>query len=180
MIAPYTIQNNLSSLQITELLTYTATDKDIQENTSDWQTGDGRPGRFSSVVEFQSWRKSGKTIYTLKSDAQELAGIIWFSEKLIDTAKYAITKELSRLYHTTLGIRLYGAARGRGQAKQFLLETIATQLKSLGKTDLPIWLEVHKDNTRALHLYKNVGFFVAATSQSGDQDLLIGQISGKL
>ncbi len=180
MITPYQIKLGIQETQIPELLELTTTDKEIHENTSDWRTPEGKLGRFSSLQAFTAWQKQDKTIYTLTSPSQLLAGIVWFTPKPIDYKKYAINQKMSEKYPITFAIRLYGEARGHKLAKPFLLETIKKYCTFLGEKHVFIWIEVHKANERALHIYHEVGFRQVKTSSDGKQVLLLADLSDKL
>ncbi len=178
---PYTLQSGISDSQIQQLLHYTETDPEIQATTADWRTPEGKPGRFSSLSAFNTWRDQGKTTYTLVDDQQNLAGLTWFSNKSIDQAKYKeVAVDLLKQYQTTLGIRLYASARGQKLAKPFLTEAIDTYLELLGQKQLSLWLEVRTDNARAIHLYENIGFQQVTENRDHSQVLLLAQVSGKL
>jgi GNAT superfamily N-acetyltransferase len=119
-------------------------------------------------------------VYSLIDSEKNLAGIVWFTPKIISLGKYKITQTEQQKYQTTLGIRLYGRARGHKLAKPFLRSAIKEYLKLLDKRELYLWLEVHEDNVRAQHLYESMGFRQTAKSADNSQVLLLTQVSGKL
>ena len=179
-IKRYLIKTVISNFQKEELVHYTATDPEIQKNTSDWRSPDGKPGRFSSLSTVNSWLEEGRVVYILSDLTGNLAGIIWFGKKSIDKNKYSITQDIVAKYQTTLGIRLYGKARGQKLSKPFLLEAIARHMRKLKLVQLPLWLEVHTNNMKALHVYTDIGFHQVATSPDKTQVLLLAEVSGKL
>lgn len=73
-----------------------------------------------------------------------------------------LTNDYRRLYLHHFGIKK--EFQGKGFAKKLLIET----LKIVKKNGLQVKLEVHKDNLKAINLYKNSGF-----QYLGDYQVLI-------
>lgn len=87
------VLKEISNKEITQVLSYTKKDRLIRSKTYDFNC-------FKSKKTFLSWKRRGKTIYTLIDRKGQLFGIIWF-------AKGAST------------IRIYPPGRGKRIIKKF-------------------------------------------------------------
>lgn len=103
--------------------------------------------RFSDRDSAQKWyEKKNPSIYALRHENGELAGVIWFdgNERTEIDAQY------------TFAIRMYESARGQGLALPFMQETHRRFLESHDTRG--IWLETDETNEAALHLYRKFGY----------------------
>lgn len=133
------IKKGLSGENIDQLICYANQDSEVKKFTSDAK-------RFKDRKSYKEWLKKGRSIYALVNKKGELRGISWFGEEGEGF---------------TLAIRIYGEARGKGLAKDFLMETMVDFMKSqkyLKAKNKDWWLETSKDNTAAIKLYEKLGF----------------------
>ncbi len=136
-------KTGITQKQIYALLDFTKNDSLVKKYTSD-------NNRFSNVSSFKKWSQ-GKTIYTAVSK-EKLLGIIWFSPK---------ESSFVPGYLFTLGIRIYGDARGKGLSEIFLEKSITEFVKSrlyLTFKSKGFWLAVRNDNNVAQKVYRKTGF----------------------
>ena len=147
------VLKDISKSQVSELLSITAKDPEIRKFTHD-------NNRFTSLEEFNLWRKNGKTIYTMVSQKNKLLGIIWFGFK-------SPLKEVSGFEshcNLTFAIRSYPPARGKGLSRKFI-NIVFTDFEEIGEKG--VWLSTLKNNTRAIKLYKSCGFRQIASTGDG-------------
>lgn len=140
------ISQNLTNIQIDELIYYSNTDPLIIANTKDKQ-------RFKDKNTFNKWFKLNKKIYTLEDKQGKLMGIIWFSKEKIPQNDIFITSFETQKYTTTFAIRLYQKARGKGFSKVFMREVF----EKYGNAD-GIWLQTKEENQKNVNLYLSFGF----------------------
>ena len=134
----YTINNDFSTQELTQLVSYAHTDQKVITQTSDAK-------RFSSLESAQKWfEKSEKIIFTLYQEiSNELAGIIWF-ENLDLPAPF---KKNNPGINWTFGIRIYQHHRGQGLSKPFM-EACFAEFHTLRPTE-SVWLSTGVANTTA-------------------------------
>lgn len=145
------VKEGITQKQIEQLINFSQTDPEIFQNTSDQQ-------RFSSLTEFNKWQLQGRRTYVLEDRKGNLRGIIWFGEKELPKREGYIRKVNPQRYTTTFAIRLYGEARGKGIAYEFMFKSFVLDYFHWGNCYPNIWLEVGKDNLPAVKLYKKFGF----------------------
>lgn len=130
--------------QIGQLINFANTDPEVRRFTSD-------PKRFRDRKAFDRWRKKGRVIYTLTDENDDLLGIIWLGKKEIPQRDFTENFD-PQDYKVTFGIRIYGAARGKGLARPFMAETF-NHFSPKG-----VWLETSGENIAAVRAYTNFGF----------------------
>lgn len=135
------IKKGINNKQIDQLIEYSAKDESVAKFTSDRE-------RFESRQAFDEWQKGGKEIFTLANKNGDLMGIIWLGLKEMPQAEWRekIDKDS---YKLSFAIRIYGEARGKGLALDFMKKCI----KNKG-----IWLATSDDNLAAKALYSKFGF----------------------
>lgn len=158
----YKIVHELSDEHIRQLVAYTMEDADIRWFTRDAQ----RFADFESAKRFIGQVK----IYALLFD-DELAGIIWFTNKLLPNKSY-IEEFAHNLYDTTFAIRLYEPAKGKKLALPFMQEAFS-QFEEQKNQNYGIWLESRADNSRAIHLYQKFGFRKISEPDSDNRILMV-------
>ncbi len=137
------IKEGITEKQIRELLAYSQSDQEIRKFTSD-------PVRFKDRNAFNQWRQKGKLIYTLTDVSGPLLGLIWFGEKACP-----FKEELG--CQTSFAIRIYGKARGKGLAIDFMKIAFSDYCRLHPETG-GIWLETSVDNLAARKVYEKFGF----------------------
>lgn len=146
-------KKGITEKQIDQLIEYTNSDPDIILFTSDLK-------RFRDRESFNKWREKDRTIYTLADEEGNLLGIFWIGEE--DLAEEKIPDKNFLLsfnkedYGVTFAVRVYGKARGKGLAKEFI-ERSFKEFSPKRK----IWLDTKHDNQRAIKLYEKLGFILA-------------------
>lgn len=161
-------QQGITDRQIEQLIDYSNTDLEVKEFTSD-------PERFRCRESFVRWKSKEREIYVLTNNKKDLLGIIWFGPK-----KFPMGDLIEKIncddFGVSFAIRIYGEARGKGLAMNFIK-------KSLGlfeKTDMfnrlnskKIWLEVSDDNIPAKSLYQKFGFRQITRADGKNKILMI-------
>lgn len=148
------IHEGITKQQLEELINYSNTDGELKLTTSDAK-------RFKDKSAFEIWLRKGRKIYTMTNPEGKLLGIIWYGKKPVPKDKAYITSFDHGIYGITFAIRIYGNARGKGLAKEFII--YAWKLYKATKDYLEsnakgIWLEVKEDNLRAIGSYGRFGF----------------------
>lgn len=149
-----TIQPGITEKQIDQLIKHTNSDEIIHKYTFDLQ-------RFKNKQDFLGWKEKNRTIYTLTNSPGDLLGIVWFGPKEIPKDKIYIHKIQQNDYSITFAVRIYKKARGKGLAKNFILECFNKYNESEEFTKLDkkkIWLETYAGNLPAVHIYHKFGF----------------------
>ena len=165
------IHNELNATIIRQLIEYTLSDSDVQNNTHDGE-------RFSNEDTLNTWLKKGRDIFILTNATEDLLGIIWFGKK--DFPDYVLeTKFDPTIYKSMFSIRLYGKARGVGLAYPFASTVITAYIKSeqyqqLGSKGL--WLCTFSHNIPAIKLYNKLGFQRVAISKDDKEIGMIMEI----
>lgn len=162
------IKQVLTDSQIDQLIQYTNIDPEIQKNTSDLD-------RFKNRQSFDLWKKKNRVIYTLVNEQDNLLGIIWFGEKAMPNTKYPDNFDPSK-YKATFSIRIYQEARGKGLARDFMVQTFSEYLSSkeyLCLKSKGIWIIVASDNKVGLKLYEHFGFKTIAKMHPENQEVMI-------
>ena len=150
------IQQGILDCQIEQLIEYSNTDPEIKKFTSD-------PTRFKDHDAFNQWLKKGRIIYSLIDQNKNLLGIIWFGQK---------DPPIKLKANFTLGIRIYGLARGQGLSQIFMKTTFDDLLKNQPKSQITgFWLQVSTNNIAAIRTYEKFGF--KKVDQVGDKALMV-------
>lgn len=147
------VREGITTSQVNQLIRYSNEDDLIKLYTSD-------PSRFVSREGFEEWRKKGRSIYTLTDQDKDLLGIIWFGGQSIPKRDF-IHEFNPEEYGITFAIRIYGRARGRGLAQNFMKRSIGMFQNSGAFQAIPnkgIWLETSEDNEPAVKAYLRYGF----------------------
>ncbi len=146
------VKREITAKQIKELLDFSGTDEQVKRFTSD-------PERFKNKAAFAKWRCKGRTLYSLAGASGNLLGVIWFGEKACPVKEESACR-------TTFAIRIYGKARGKGLAGDFMKIVFDDYLRlhpGLGG----IWLETFFDNLAAQKVYERFGFRRLAGTENG-------------
>lgn len=124
-----------------------------------WQeTGLGSAQRGdSAVVIARTLNMGGRLLVIEEKASRSIVATSW------------LTSDGRRLYLHHFGVR--PTLQGQGLARRLLMET----LRVCRQIGLQVKLEVHRDNTRAVNLYKNAGF-----KSLGDYQVYIIRDVGKL
>jgi ribosomal protein S18 acetylase RimI-like enzyme len=127
-------------------------EKDFFEVAEVWkQTGINTPGRGDTAAAIaNTLRHGGRLLVLEEKTSGNVVGTSW------------LTSDGRRLYLHHFAVM--PERQGQGLAKLLL----KTSLQIAKQTGLQIKLEVHRDNERAVNLYKNAGF-----QRLGDYDILI-------
>jgi ribosomal protein S18 acetylase RimI-like enzyme len=151
-VAQYTVKENLTEKQIGQLILYSQQDSLVRQFTSNAK-------RFQSREAYDKWVKERK-VYVVSDIDGNLNGIAWFGRKSIPDKAYEQEFDLEE-FGVTFAIRLYGSARGKGIARNFMESTIRLFKESpeySQTTTRGIWLETSNDNEPAKKLYLRCGF----------------------
>lgn len=111
--------------------------------------------RFRDEKALEAW-KTGRHIYWLLGEGNDLAGIIWYGKK-----EFPLTKELPERPEETFAIRIYDGYSGHGLAVPAMRQTLrmhAEAAKGSGEPIRGIWLETDDDNPAALKVYTRFGY----------------------
>ena len=135
--------------QIDQLIEYSKTDESVQRFTADAE-------RFKDRKAFNDWKSKGRKIFTLSDEKDNLLGIIWIGQKEIEVG--------DKKYDKTFAIRIYGEARGKGLALDFMKKSV----KEKG-----IWIECSADNLPAQALYKKFGFELVSKPDKNNKVILV-------
>lgn len=127
-------------------------EKDFLAVAEMWkQTGISTPGRDDTAATIANTLRHGGRLLILEEKASgSVVGTSW------------LTSDGRRLYLHHFAVA--PVFQGRGLSKSLLRES----LKIARETGLQLKLEVHRNNKRAVNLYKNVGF-----QRLGDYDVYI-------
>jgi RimJ/RimL family protein N-acetyltransferase len=142
--------------QIDQLIKYSLTDEVIGKFTSDKE-------RFKNKEAFLEWKNKGREIFTLTNKNNDLLGIIWFGFKELPKRDYREEIDLKN-YKISFAIRIYGEARGKGLALDFMKKS----LKMKG-----IWLEVSDGNLAAKNLYTKFGFRQVSSVDKNNKIIMV-------
>lgn len=167
----FTFHTGISGNNITELISYTQRENDpaVHTSTKDWQGG---RGRFASRENFDRWLTQGRDVYTLLDEQGILAGILWLGERSIPTKGYQFPPGFKPTqYRLTLGIRLYGAARGAGLSAGFV--RLALKDYFAKNPQAKIWLETNVTNLASQALSKKLGAKPVTISEDGQRIILV-------
>lgn len=160
-----TVKKGLSERQIRQFLSYAATDPDLKKFTSD-------PVRFKDRAGFDEFSKHILSYYALTDEEDNLLGVIWFD----DLDLYYLDKKEPSDYGISLGIRLYGKARGKGLAVPFsekAFEDFKTSEEYLNHPHPKFWLAVSPENHAAVAVYKKLGFIDHDYNKEFNKNLMV-------
>lgn len=150
-IGQFNLAEDIRASQIKQLFGFSQTDPQVANYTSDRK-------RFQDIDSYNLWyQKSEKNIYVLEDQDRNLKGLIWIEEKQLRSLSAEIKAEIDiNELRTTIGMRLYEEARGKGLAKQFMkkcldLFFVSDLCMKIGNQK--VWLIVSDDNTPALRTY---------------------------
>lgn len=150
------VQQGILDCQIDQLIEYSNTDPEVKKNTND-------SVRFKDRNAINNWLKKGRIIYSLIDKNKNLLGIIWFGQK---------DPPVKLKANFTLGLRIYGPARGQGLSQIFMKNTFNDLLENQSNSQITgFWLETSIDNIAAIHTYKRFGF--KKVDQVGDKVLMV-------
>lgn len=160
------IYQGITDMQVAQLINFTNTDALVQRNTSD-------VNRFKDLRTYERWRSKGRTVYTLADEGQTLLGIIWLGNEPLPEKTFLFPLNLLD-FTTTLAMRIYGDARGKGIAKAFLIPTLRHFIcqREGSKNSSGIWIETSVDNTPVLRSFSSVGF-TQATKQDERKKIIM-------
>lgn len=162
-------KEGITEKQIEQLIKYSQVDELVKLNTGD-------AVRFKDKTSFNEWKKIKRKIYTLTNPEGELLGIIWFRTMILPLNKNFIQNFDKEKYGITFAIRIYGNARGKGYAKDFLNWAFKEYLKTKDYLKNPskgFYLETRKDNVTAIKLYGKFGFNVISKPDENERVIMI-------
>jgi RimJ/RimL family protein N-acetyltransferase len=129
--------------------------KSRQAHVAEWEPDDMN-GRFADADSFSRWASQGRAIVGLIKE-DEVFGITYFGPKKVPDGYI--------LGSTTVGLRLYEGAVGRGIAKPFF---VAAHMAVEGYVDVSdVWLTVREENVAAIATYKAAGYQKQGLSDEG-------------
>lgn len=152
----FEIKKGITDKQIDQLIEYSATDESVAKFTSDRE-------RFKNREAFDEWKKIDKEIFILTNKDGDLLGIIWLGPKEIPDAEWKEKIDKDK-YKLSFAIRIYGEARGKGLAIDFMKGCI----KNKG-----IWLATSDDNFAAKALYSKFGFRQVSEADNKNKIVMI-------
>lgn len=152
----FKIRRGILDKQVKQLIEYSLTDETVAKFTSDKE-------RFKNEESFLEWKKKGREIFTLNNNNDDLLGIVWLGLKELPERNYQIEIDPEK-YKSSFAIRIYGEARGKGLAIDFMKQC----LKMNG-----VWLEVSNDNLAAKSLYSKFGFRQASEIDKNNKIIMI-------
>lgn len=139
----YKFKKGITAKQIDQLVQYSKTDPTIQKFTSD-------PVRFKDKKSAKQWL-AGVIPYTLSDQGGNLLGLTWFHKKLLPERKYTEKLDSTR-FPLTFAIRIYGEARGKGYATEFMKKSFEDFKPG------NVWAETSFDNFPTIKLSEKFGF----------------------
>lgn len=122
--------------------------KSRQPHILEFEGDEDAEGRFKDQANYKKWSSLKKRIIYLLLDNEEVAGIIWFGERL--------NPNIDKEYGVTFGIRLYEGYVGRGLAKSFMVSTHNDVEQYY--PGQKIWLDFKTDNIAARRAYESFGY----------------------
>lgn len=159
-------QSGLQPAQIDQLVTLTQTDPLIGQTTHDLE-------RFKSVASITNWLQGSREVVVLLDPTDQLLGIVWVSQKPLPTLPVELADLNLSQYSLTFAIRLYGLARGKGLAQEFLHSALEACLQA-GRFTGKLWLETKATNVSAIKTYQKLGFQQIA-GPDAEQEILMVQ-----
>ncbi len=162
-------KEGITEKQIEELIAYSNSDELVKKNTGDLI-------RFKDRANFDKWARVERKIYTLANSEDELLGIVWFRTMALPLNKKFILNFDKEKYGITFAIRIYGKARGKGYAEEFLNWALDKYLKTkdyLENDHKGFFLETRKDNLAAIKLYSKFGFKVVSKPDKNERVIMI-------
>lgn len=123
-------------------------EKSNQPHILEFEGEEDARGRFASRDAYKKWTSAKKRIIYLLKDKEDVAGIIWFGERL--------NPHIDPKYSITFGIRLYEGYVGKGLSKPFMIASH----KDISRyyPGQRIWLDFKTDNTAARRAYESFGY----------------------
>ncbi len=112
-------------------------------------------------------------LYALADLEQNLLGIIWLGSESIPQKDFIFPLETTD-YPTTLAMRIYGEARGKGLAKPFLKPTLTNFLHQSDNQTGGIWIETSATNVPVIRSFGDLGFQQASQADERGKILMVG------
>ncbi|MBI5357652.1 GNAT family N-acetyltransferase [Candidatus Saccharibacteria bacterium] len=122
--------------------------KSLQPHILEFEGDEDAKGRFASREAYKKWTSSKKRIIYLLLDGGEVAGIIWFGER--------INPNIDSEYNITFGIRLYEGYVGKGLSKSFMISSHKDVEQYY--PGQKIWLDFKSENVAARRAYESFGY----------------------
>jgi len=141
----YALVKGIDSQYIDSLIEVSRLDPEIATNFAH-----DMKRRFSDVTAATKYLAT-RQVYLMIDQQKNLAGAIWFRKK-----HWPIEDKKSPSH--TCVIRIYHGHRGRGLAKQFVVQSIKDYVHSRPDGYDGMWLDTEKDNDRAISLYSKIGW----------------------
>ena len=158
-IKEFKLKKQLEKKQIRQLLEISQFDSLIKKFTSDEK-------RFKDLVSFKTWSKHTPDKFVFLDEEDNLIALVWFSHKKMPISGFAE-------FNWSLALRVYGEARGKGLAKEFL--DLALTIFKKQSPDRKIWLSTSFDNLAAIKTYQKLGFKkVSEPNEKGKILMMLG------
>ena len=141
MSLDYHLNFSFTDKQIKQLINYSNTDPLVKEFTSDKK-------RFKNLSAFEAWLGKNPSYFVFSDKGENLIALVWFSHKKMPISGFAE-------FNWSLALRVYGEARGKGLAKEFL--NLALTIFKNQSPDRKIWLSTSFDNLAAIKTYQKLG-----------------------
>lgn len=123
-------------------------EKSHQPHILEFEGEEDANGRFASIEAYKKWTSSKKRIIYLLLEGKDVAGIIWFGER--------INPNVGPEYNVTFGIRLYEGYVGKGLSKSFMIS--AHNDVEQYYPGQKIWLDFKSENIAARRAYESFGY----------------------
>lgn len=146
------VRKGITDCHIKKLIYYSSKDKLILKFTKDKK-------RYKDLKSFNK-EKNNRFYYSLVSDNNELAGVIWFSRKPIPNKKFTVEFDKQN-YGITFALRIYSKFRGKGLSYYFLDEAIKKYKKTISFKETKannFWVSTSYNNLPAIVTYAKFGF----------------------
>lgn len=155
----YHLNFSFTDKQIKQLINYSSTDPLVLQFTSDAK-------RFKNLSTFEAWLGKNPSYFVFSDKGENLIALVWFSHKKMPISGFAE-------FNWSLALRVYGEARGKGLAKEFL--NLALTIFKNQSPDRKIWLATSFDNLAAIKTYQKLGFKkVSEPNEKGKILMILG------
>jgi GNAT superfamily N-acetyltransferase len=160
------VKNGINPIHIKKLIYYSLHDLLIEKFTSDKE-------RYKNLKAFKKGINK-RNYYSLVDVNNDLAGIVWFSNKSIPDT-FVNNKLSKKIYKVTVALRIYKNYRGKGLSTFFLEEAVKRYKKEFlsRKNEYKLWLLTSKDNIPAQKTYIKCGFIKASKPDLNGKILMI-------